>query len=111
MQGLFEIRSDPKKSFDIFPFLDILVSTMLAFALHYSLGEIQILPIDFEFSEVSGNVVALGSRLFVGAFGGKEIIMGPGHNHLNRFCMLSGSHHMLESIHRYISSIYKEENY
>jgi hypothetical protein len=72
---------------------------MLALALHDSFREVGILFFNLKFSEIGSEVFALGGRSFSWGFGGKELVVGSGHDHFYRFGMLGGSHSMLKALH------------
>lgn len=56
---------------------------MLTFTLHDSLSQILILPVDLNLPQISSDVIALRRGLFMWAFQIKEMMVSPGHNHLN----------------------------
>ena len=72
---------------------------MLTFALHDSFGEVEILFFDLKLSEVGCDILSLRRGSFPGAFGGNELVVGPGHDHFDRLGMLCSSHLVLEALH------------
>jgi hypothetical protein len=99
VKGFLKIGTDFKKSLKVLPFLNVLIFGMLAFTLHDSFGQVDILFFDLELAKVSRDVFGLRRKAFSGRLAGKELVVRPSHDNLDGFGMLGSSHLVLETFH------------